>query len=1000
MKQTIFGLWAALAAVAVVRAQEPTNEAFESPAATPSYAEVMSSLDQWRAENGAAWQLKFEKETMNGRFLYGGSASAPFVAPEDQQWTNLAYQAVANSAGMHRIAPSTLVPDSVVFLPLGNAGTTDKMTVQFRQEVRGVPVIQGFVSALFDMQGRLLSVDSTALPEAQSLSTSPSIDDARAYDIALKQFVADTGFAPTSAENLGLAIDGVLNGKFKQPTLVWRMRVLFEPQSGDAEGYEYRVDARTGRIAAKENAIHHDVSGNVKSITCQTNKPDTAAWPLVQTNLTDMVVTSGSGNATTDLNGNFNIVGATAPLTATFKFVGPWATVVNSAGAAYTLAPSLTGASGNNVLLNSPSTALVTAQANAFLQINAQRDWTRAVVPADALHDFLATANVNIASTCNAYYNGTSVNFYQAGGGCVNTSYGDVVSHEMGHWMNVKYGSGNGSDGFGEGNADVFANYFFDDPVLGRDFQGSGSYIRTGLNTRMFCGDANPGCYGEVHNDGEVLMGAMWKVRARLKTSLGVAAGGAAANTLFFSWMNAYNDGQIKTIVETHWLTLDDNDGNIGNGTPHYADIEGGFRDQGFPAIPLSFVTFSNVTQLPSTQDQYGPYVVNANVVAVSNPPLTTVSLKYRINGGAYATVPMTFVSGTSYTASIPGQPCPTSVDYYLTGTNSAAGTNVYPDGAPASALNFTVGNTTVLYAQNFESGVAGWTHGLVSGQDDWQISSQFPVNTSYGKVGDPTVAASGTNIWGNDLGPTGWNGAYGANTNNWLRSPTINCSGSVGVHLKFKRWLQVENSVYDHARVRINGTQVWENSSASDLLDTSWNAVDLNISAIADNNPSVQIEFSMQSDAGLQYCGWNIDDVEVSYQGACAPICPAASTYCVAKLTSNLTIPAIGSTGLATVTANNFVVTLDDAMPNAQSVCFWSSAANNTPFKGGTLCAAQPLNRTPATTTNALGHATFAVPVDVSMVGSVRKYQWWFRDPPDPFTIGLSDGLSATFCN
>jgi hypothetical protein len=32
-------------------------------------------------------------------------------------------------------------------------------------------------------------------------------------------------------------------------------------------------------------------------------------------------------------------------------------------------------------------------------------------------------------------------------------------------------------------------------------------------------------------------------------------------------------------------------------------------------------------------------------------------------------------------------------------------------------------------------------------------------------------------------------------------------------------------------------------------------------------------------------------------------------------------------------------------------------------------------------------------------MPGTQRRYQWWFRDPADPFTIGLSEGLLATFC-
>jgi hypothetical protein len=179
------------------------------------------------------------------------------------------------------------------------------------------------------------------------------------------------------------------------------------------------------------------------------------------------------------------------------------------------------------------------------------------------------------------------VNFFPQSA-CVNTAYSSVVLHEMGHWYNVRYLSGNGSDGFGEGNADIYAMYILNDPVVGKEFNlTGGGPIRDGRNMRQFCGDSNPGCHGGVHNDGEVLMGALWKVRNNLMTTHGMQVGGQIADFLFNSWMNAYNDRQIKSIIETHWLTLDDNDGNIANGTPHHADIDAAFRMQGFPGVDL-----------------------------------------------------------------------------------------------------------------------------------------------------------------------------------------------------------------------------------------------------------------------------------------------------------------------------------------------------------------------------------------------------------------------------
>ncbi|MEO6710348.1 MAG: hypothetical protein ABI054_08445, partial [Planctomycetota bacterium] len=616
---------------------------------------VQLALDSWRAEHGANWQIKFDDATGYARFIYGGNAAPMFTPHQDSDYLVLARQAARDTYELHGIEASTLVDDEVTFLPLSNAGSSDKMTVQFRQVVGGVPVEHGFLNVLFDRNGRVLSIDTTALAGVAGMLTSAGIQAERASAIARSYFIADTGLEPNVLTQPELVIFRDPNDELGRGVLCWKAGAQNLDLSGEALGFTYHIDANNGRRVDRENAIHHmfDVSGNVKSFASPGTKPDEASNVAAPINIPNMVVVTAQGNATTDANGDFNIVGATAPVSATFKFSGPFANVINTAGAAYSQVTSLTLASGNNVVLNSPAAPLVTAQANGMNWWNKERNWIRSIIPADSHADFVNTINTNIGSSCNAYYNGSSTNFYQVGGGCVNTCYADVVAHESGHWLNDKYSSGNGSDGFGEGNADNFGLYLSDQPILGADFSGVGSMIRSGNNTRQFCGDSNGGCYGEVHNDGEVLMGACWKVRVNLKNSLGASAGAAAADTIFLSWMNAYNDSQIKTIVETHWLTLDDNDGNLLNGTPNFAAIEGGFRVQGFPQMLISL---SNVTVLPDTTNVSGPYTVDAHGSAPVSGPLTMV-LKYRTNGGVFNTLPMSFVSGDLYTANIPGQP-------------------------------------------------------------------------------------------------------------------------------------------------------------------------------------------------------------------------------------------------------------------------------------------------------------------------------------------------------
>lgn len=963
------------------------------------YFRIESELASWRAQHGASWRVVHDAETGWGRFLFGGSAAASFAPRSDADWQVLAERALAATRSIHGMDPCTLVLDEIVFLPLGNAGTTDKMTVNFHQQVGNARVLGGHTTVLFDLSGRLLSVDTTGMPGLScSFPTLPAIAAQDAVETALGLFSQDSGLPPTSFEPAELVIEQVLEGKFREPRLAWQVGVHFRSEGSAPEGYVYRIDALSGALLNRRNAIHNfDVSGTVRSLATTGNFPDSGTNPEQQVVMPYLRVTSAQGNATTDSNGNFNIVGASAPVSVTVTYNGTYCTTNNQAQTDYTLTTTLNSSSGNQVLMNPASSDLVTAEANGLNWIGKMRDWTRAINPADPTSDFLATSNVNINSTCNAYYDGSSVNFYRAGGGCANTAYSSVVLHEMGHWLNDKYGSGNGGDGFGEGNADNFSTFLLDDPIVGHDFCGLGCNVRDGNNNRQFCGDCCGGCYGEVHADGEVLMGAMWKIRKRLKTTLGNAPGILLSSTIFNAWMNAYNDAQIKTIIENHWLTLDDNDGNINNGTPHYADIDAGFKDQGFPGFQLSFVTYANVTQLGNTINEAGPYVVDATITATFNPPVSQQRLFYRVDGGAYTMVAMSALGGNNYRGLIPGQQSPAKVEYYLSAQDATSQINTYPSAGAAAPLKFYVGVVTAWYTTNFETGPTGWTHGSPNGtQDDWHHSSQFGVNTSYGKSGDPTSAPSGTNIWGNDLGPAGWNGAYSDSVNNYLRSPVLNLSQATNTMLSFKRWLTVEKSQYDQATVKVNGQQVFINPSGSDLLDSNWVDMEIDISAIADNNPAVTIEFGLQSDVGITFGGWNIDDVAVTSLG---PVCTAPTGYCTSKQTSTGSFPQMGYSGTPSQGAGNFAVSVVGALGNVNSVVFYGPNAASSPFNGGTLCVGSPLTRGPLTKTSAAGTATFQVDITAAMVGTTLRYQWWFRDAGASFGIGLSNGLAVTFC-
>ncbi|MEO6709373.1 MAG: VCBS repeat-containing protein [Planctomycetota bacterium] len=140
-------------------------------------------------------------------------------------------------------------------------------------------------------------------------------------------------------------------------------------------------------------------------------------------------------------------------------------------------------------------------------------------------------------------------------------------------------------------------------------------------------------------------------------------------------------------------------------------------------------------------------------------------------------------------------------------------------------------------------------------------------------------------------------------------------------------------------------------------------------------------------------------NNISVLLNQAAASVCNVA-VFCQAKPTSLGTLPSIGSAGTPSVSAQNFAITLSNAVPNKPALGLFSLVgANNTPFQGGTLCVAPPVSRLAGQLISPQGTASRAIPLDVSMVGATRWYQYWFRDNPSRFGIGLSDGLAVSFC-
>lgn len=166
-----------------------------------------------------------------------------------------------------------------------------------------------------------------------------------------------------------------------------------------------------------------------------------------------------------------------------------------------------------------------------------------------------------------------------------------------------------------------------------------------------------------------------------------------------------------------------------------------------------------------------------------------------------------------------------------------------------------------------------------------WTLTNEFEIGPPQGKGAehgnpDPLSAYGGNNVLGVDLSGTGsYQGDYEASLTNkqcQAVSPAFDCSGYTSVTLSFMRWLNVEQSTYDHAYIDVsdgsNWYTIWSNSTTN-IEDASWSFYSYDISSYAAGNSGVQVRFSIGStDGSWQFSGWNIDDLKVTGEDGSTP--------------------------------------------------------------------------------------------------------------------------------
>ncbi len=668
--------------------------------------------------------------------------------------------------------------------PQGSADLWGKFTVFFYAQARGgIPVYDRWLKVLVRMEpGFPVVLANSTLIRLDGAAAAPAItaDEAIALVQQADPSLTDVG----TPELVYHSADGLV------AVLCWR----FFASNGDPvapDRGEFFVDAVAATIVDRRPGIYQtDITGNISGYQTLPPLPDQANNPpqnLPARGARAQITAGGSGTAYAGIDGNYVIgFGGNNNVTITAEMIGLWADVNNQGtGGDLTASVQVTPPGPANFTFNTGSAEFQTAQLNGMTHTTLIHDFVKALAPTLTVMDFVMPVNVNLAQTCNAYYtNGNpSINFYRAGGGCPNTAYASVIYHEYGHGITDQVPGGPDNSDYHEGMSDVVSTLIENSPCLGPDFMGQGSGCLRNVDTQNY----NYPCTGEGHTCGLVIGGSYWDMRTALISSDGPTNGLQLAR-LYYIGQEIVGNHRIHPSVTVDVLTLDDNNNDIYDGTPHYSQINSGFSAHNLPAPPLDELRFlfpsGRPTVLPPGQASSLPFTIQS---VLGSPVDNSVKITSRIGSGSFSDTPATVIqSGQQYSVPLPAANCPSIVQYYLSANSTNNVLVKSPATAPTavwSAVSALGINTPIQ--RNFETS-PGWTvtNSTNPPLTDGAWSRGVPVNSDRG---DPPADYDGSGqCWLTD-NTAGNSDVDGGTTT--LTSELMNLSGLSDPYIRYARW-------------------------------------------------------------------------------------------------------------------------------------------------------------------------------------------------------------------
>lgn len=220
-----------------------------------------------------------------------------------------------------------------------------------------------------------------------------------------------------------------------------------------------------------------------------------------------------------------------------------------------------------------------TAQLMVYYHVNKINELAKRYIENPWL-DAPLTANTNLSRTCNAHWDGRTINLYSGDNRCGNTGLiADVIYHEWGHGLDAKTG-GIDDGAFSEGFGDIMSLIITRSNLLGIGFRlPDKTPVRDLAPKRVYPKDR-----GEVHKEGLIIGSTFWDLFKAFSARYDEdTAADILANYAFKMILTA------RTYLDVYdaLLVIDDDDQNLDNGTPNLCLLNQVFADHGLTEVNL-----------------------------------------------------------------------------------------------------------------------------------------------------------------------------------------------------------------------------------------------------------------------------------------------------------------------------------------------------------------------------------------------------------------------------